>query len=40
LQNLIANIKLAGDYYQRATLQFVTKEDHPLYEKYAAAGRV
>lgn len=40
LQSAISNIKLAGDYYQRATLQFITKEGHPLYEKYVKAGRI
>lgn len=40
LQSAISNIKLASDFYQRATLQFAVRENHPLYEKYLAAGRV
>jgi len=40
LQSVIGNIKLAGDYYQRATLQFVTREERPLYQAFKKAGRL
>ncbi len=39
-QEVIDNIRLMGDYYQRRTLTFVSKLNHPLYKMYAHAGRV
>jgi m7GpppX diphosphatase len=39
-QEVIDNIRLLGDYYQRRTLTFVSKLNHPLYKMYAQAGRV
>jgi len=40
LQTVIGNLKLSGDYYQRATLQFVTREERPLWQAYKKAGRL
>lgn len=40
LDNVIENLRLMPDYYQRATLAFVRKEGDPLYRKFADAGRV
>ncbi|KAI6234484.1 M7GpppX diphosphatase [Aphelenchoides fujianensis] len=40
LQQAIANIELIPDYYQKATLSCVLKEDTPLYDAFKAAGRL
>ncbi|KAI1719952.1 scavenger mRNA decapping enzyme c-term binding domain-containing protein [Ditylenchus destructor] len=40
LYSVIDNLKLLGDYYQKATLPFVRKKNDPLYQKFLDAGRV
>ena len=34
LSEVISNIELMNDYYEKATLTFVLKEDQKLLEKY------
>jgi len=36
----IGNLRIAGDYYKRATLPFVGKALDPLCQKYKAAGKI
>ncbi|XP_001605474.1 m7GpppX diphosphatase [Nasonia vitripennis] len=38
LSTVISNIEIASDYYQKAVLSFVVKEDDPLCKKYQENG--
>ncbi|KAL7294556.1 hypothetical protein TKK_0012082 [Trichogramma kaykai] len=38
LSNVISNIEMVPDYYQKAVLSFVVKEDDPLCKKYQEKG--
>jgi hypothetical protein len=37
---VIENLKLFPDYYAKATLPFIRKENDALYQKFLEAGRV
>ena len=40
LADVIQNIELLGDYYQRAALSFTARLNDALYKAFQAAGRV
>nr|CAD2203550.1 unnamed protein product [Meloidogyne enterolobii] len=40
LDSVIENLKIYSDFYTKATLPFLRKENDPLYKKFVEAGRV
>lgn len=40
LGTVIDNLKLFSDFYKKATLPFIRRENDPLYQKFVEAGRI